>query len=180
MQFLKRGTTAALITGLAVLALPLAEGAGPPNEYALKSVFLYNFCHFIEWPQSAFTGPDDPLVIGVVGDDPFGGLLTEAIQGESYHSHPIKVEHYRSAKDIRRCHILFVPRSESGHLEQILAALNSNSVVTVGETDDFLARGGMIALPTDRNRIRLRMAPSTLRSANLTVSSKLLRVADLD
>ena len=82
MQFLKKGTAAALITCLAVLALPLAEGAGPPNEYALKSVFLYNFCHFIEWPQSAFTGPDDPLVIGVVGEDPFGGLLNEAIQGE--------------------------------------------------------------------------------------------------
>jgi hypothetical protein len=74
--------------------------------------------------------------------------------------------------------MLFVPRSESSHIEQILAAVGKG-VVTVGETDDFLDRGGMISLPTDRNRVRLRIAPSTLRAANLTVSSKLLRVADV-
>ena len=164
---------------LAVLCLPLAEGAGPPNEYALKSVFLYNFCHFIDWPQSAFSGPDDPLVIGVVGDDPFGNLLSEAVRGESYRTHPIKVEHYRSVKDIRKCHMLFIPRSENGHLEQILAAISVEGVLTVGETDDFIDRGGMITLPTDRNRVHLRMSQSALRAANLNVSSKLLRVADL-
>ena len=179
MQFLRRGKAAALIACLAVLCLPLAGAAGPPNEYAVKSVFLYNFCHFIDWPQAAFAGPDDPLIIGVVGDDPFGNLLAEAVRGESYRTHPIKVEHYRNAKDIRKCHMLFVPRSEMAHLDQILAAISVEGVVTVGETDDFLDRGGMITLPTDRNRVRLRMSPSALRAANLIVSSKLLRVADL-
>ena len=170
---------AAATTCVALLALPLAQAAGPPNEYALKSVFLYNFCHFIEWPEAAFSSPTDPLIIGVVGEDPFGKLLTEAVEGEAYHNRPIKIEHYRSVKDIRHCQLLFVPRSENSHLEQILAAVGGSSVVTVGETDDFLDRGGMITLPVDRNRVRLRIAPSTLRAANLTVSSKLLRVADV-
>lgn len=170
---------AAATTCVALLALPLSQAAGPPNEYALKSVFLYNFCHFIEWPESAFSSPTDPLIIGVVGEDPFGKLLTEAVEGEKYHNRPIKIEHYRSARDIRRCHLLFVTRSETPHLEQILAAIGVEGVVTVGETDDFLDRGGMITLPIDRNRVRLRIAPSTLRAANLSVSSKLLRVADV-
>ena len=179
MHFLRRGRSAALLSCLAILSLPLLEAAGPPNEYAVKSVFLYNFCHFIDWPESAFSGSNDPLVIGVVGEDPFGSLLTEAVRGESYRSHPIKVEHYRSVKDIRKCQMLFVPRTEMPHLEQILSAISVEGVVTVGETDDFLDRGGMITLTTDRNRVHLRMSPSALRSANLTVSSKLLRVADL-
>src|SRR3954453_16280369 len=102
MQFLKRGTAAAFALCFALLRLPSLDGAGPPNEYAVRSVFLYNFCHFIEWPQSAFTAPDDPLVIAIIGDDPFGGLLAEAVRGESYHSHPIRIEHYRSAKEIHR------------------------------------------------------------------------------
>jgi hypothetical protein len=178
MDFLKGLRTAAATTCVALLALPL-QAAGTPNEYALKSVFLYNFCHFIEWPDSAFTSPNDPLIIGVIGDDPFGHLLTEAVEGETYHNRPIKIEHYRSPKEVRHCHLLFVPRSENSHLDQILAAVGGSSVVTVGETDDFLDRGGMITLPVDRNRVRLRIAPSPLRAANLSVSSKLLRVADV-
>lgn len=150
-----------------------------PNEYALKSVFLYNFCHFIEWPDSAFSSPNEPLIIGVVGEDPFGNLLKEAVEGETYHDRPIRIEHYRGPRDIRHCHLLFIARSEAGRMESILEAVSNKSVVTVGETEDFLERGGMIALPAERNRVRLRINPAALRAASLDVSSKLLRVADL-
>ena len=149
------------------------------NEYALKSVFLYNFCHFIEWPDSAFNSPNEPLIIGIVGEDPFGTLLKEAVEGETYHNRPIRIEHYRGPRDIKHCHLLFVGRSEAARLDTILAAVSDKSVVTVGETEDFLERGGMIALPAERNRVRLRINPTALRAASLEVSSKLLRVADV-
>ncbi|HEX8077122.1 MAG TPA: YfiR family protein, partial [Chthoniobacterales bacterium] len=157
-----------------------APPVAPPNEYALKSVFLYNFCHFIEWPESAFTSPDAPLVIGIFGDDPFGSLLKEAVEGETYHNRPIVIEHYRSPKEIKHCHLLFIGRAEGGRLDAVLGAVASQSVLTVGETEDFLDRGGMIALPADRNRVRLRVKPSAMRAARLSVSSKLLRVADVE
>jgi hypothetical protein len=165
----------AMLSGL-VQAAPVA----PPNEYALKSVFLYNFCHFIDWPESSFTSPNEPLIIGIVGEDPFGSLLKEAVEGETYHNRPIVIEHYHGPRDIKHCHLLFVGRTEASRVDAILAAVNSKSVVTVGETEDFLDHGGMIALPADKNRVRLRIRPATMRAANLSVSSKLLRVADID
>jgi hypothetical protein len=172
-----------LVTVTAVLALvsaPLrAAPVAPPNEYALKSVFLYNFCRFIEWPNSAFSSPNEPLIIGIVGEDPFGALLKNAVEGETYHGRPIQIEHYRGPKDIKHCHLLFVGRGESTRLDAILEAVVSKSVLTVGETEDFLEHGGMIALPAERNRVRLRVNTSALRSASLDVSSKLLRVADI-
>ena len=152
---------------------------GPANEYALKSVFLYNFCHFIEWPGSAFSSPNEPLIIGIVGEDPFGSLLSEAIEGETYRGRPIQIAYFHSAREIKHCHLLFIGRAEEGKLDAILAMVAGKSVVTVGETDDFLARGGMIALPAERNRVRLRINPTPLRAASLEVSSKLLRVADV-
>lgn len=180
MELLKR-TPLRIATALVALAgSPLwAQSPAPPNEYALKSVFLYNFCHFIEWPEAAFTSPKDPLVIGVVGEDPFGTFLKEAVEGETYHGRPIKIEHYRSAREIKHCHLLFIGRSETAQLNSILGVVSGKSVVTVGETDDFLDRGGMIALPAERNRVRLRMNPKMLREASLEVSSKLLRLADV-
>lgn len=162
-----------------LLNAPLTAAPASPNEYALKSVFLYNFCRFIDWPSYAFASPNEPLIIGVVGEDPFGPLLQEAVGGETYHNRPIQIVHFRGPKDIRHCHLLFVSRSASDHLEAILAAVAGKNVVTVGETEDFLDRGGMIALTAERNRVRLRINPTALRATNLDVSSKLLRVADV-
>ncbi len=152
--------------------------AAPPSEYALKSVFLYNFCRFIDWPATAFSSPSEPLIIGIVGQDPFGPLLEEAIAGETYHGRPIRIEHYRNAREIKHCQLLFVSRSAAADVANILAAVAGKNVVTIGETEGFIDKGGMIALTADQNRVRLRINPATLRSANVEVSSKLLRVAE--
>ena len=151
----------------------------PKGEYALKAVFLYNFCRFIEWPKSAFTSPNDPIIIGVIGEDPFGSLLNETVQGETSRGRAIRVQHFAKPDAIAKCHLLFVSHSEAARTEKILSAVRGKSVVTVGETDAFIDRGGMIALTTDKSRVRLHINPSLLRAASLDVSSKLLRVAEV-
>lgn len=123
----------ALLAAAALIAAPTpAASPAEPSEYALKAVFLYNFCRFMEWPEASFSSPDEPLTIGVVGGDPFGSLLNEAVQGETYHGRPIRIEHYRSARDIRRCQILFVATTEANRVREILGAVNSESTLTVG------------------------------------------------
>jgi YfiR/HmsC-like len=74
---------------------------------------------------------------------------------------------------------LFVSQPEESRLDKILGAVRDKSIVTVGETDAFLDRGGMIALTAENNRVRLHINPSLLRAASLDVSSKLLRVAEV-
>jgi hypothetical protein len=182
MAFLSRTKIAAGAALLAVLVLPASAQSPPPEgktEYALKAVFLLNFCRFIEWPKSAFSSPSEPITIGIIGEDPFGPLLNEAVQGETQHGRAIKVEHYRRPDQIGHCHLLFVSRSETARLDAILAAVSGKSIVTVGETDVFLDRGGMIALTADRSRVRLHINPEMLRAASLDVSSKLLRIAEI-
>ena len=181
MAFLKTTAiaTATLIATLlprAAVAQPQAE---PKGEYALKAVFLYNFCRFIEWPKSAFASPNEPIIIGVIGEDPFGPLLKQAVQGETSRGRAIQIAHYSKLEAIGHCHLLFVSHSEAGRTEKILSSVSGKSIVTVGETDAFLDRGGMIALTADKNRVRLHINPSLLRAASLDVSSKLLRVAEV-
>lgn len=178
MELLRR-TTLTIATLLLAACVASFAASGAPNEYALKSVFLYNFCRFIDWPDSAFSGPNDPLIIGVIGDDPFGQLLDEAVAGESYHGRAIRIEHYRSPREISRCQLLFISASENAHLPEILSVVAGKSIVTVGESENFIERGGMIALVADRNRVRLLINPAALRAARLDASSKLLRVAEI-
>jgi hypothetical protein len=172
-----RSIVAALL--LAAVGSASTATAAVPNEYALKSVFLYNFCRFIDWPEIAFDSPSEALVIGVLGDDPFGAMLVEAVQGERFHGRPIQIEYYRSPREVGRCHLLFVTGGETARMNEVLAATAGKSIVTVGESEVFMQRGGMIALAADRNRVRLLINPDALRAAKLDVSSKLLRVAEI-
>ena len=149
------------------------------QEGAVKAVFLFNFAQFVEWPPEAFPSPTSPMVIGVLGDDPFGPLLDEAVNREVVKHHELVVQRFRRVEEIRTCHILFISRSEVKSLEGILAKLNGRAILTVGDSDEFAVRGGMIRFLTADNRVRMRINLKAAKAAGLTVSSNLLRAAEI-
>jgi hypothetical protein len=155
-----------------------AQSSASP-EYQLKAVFLFNFAQFVEWPATAFPGPDTPLVIGVLGKDPFGSYLDETVRGETVNGRPLVVRRYRGVEEIGACHILFVSRQEEGRLQGVLDSLRGRSILTVSDAERFSTRGGMIRFITDHNRIRLRINLEAAQAAHLTLSSKLLRPAQI-
>jgi hypothetical protein len=148
-------------------------------EYQVKAVFLFNFAQFVEWPAGAFADSAAPLVIGVLGEDPFGPYLDETVRGETIDGRPLAVRRYRTVSEVDDCHILFVQRNELDHLKPLLQLLRGRSVLTVSDGEDFALRGGMIRFLTDRSRIRLRINLEAAREAGLTLSSKLLRPAEI-
>jgi YfiR/HmsC-like len=165
-------------------ALLLIEGDLPAQvdsskEYRVKAVFVYNFAHFIAWPPNAFSTANAPIVIGVLGDEPFASDLDQLVRGETANNHPLVVQRYQEIGQIKTCHILFVSRSVTKQLEEILANLRSRSVLTVGDSENFAQRGGMIRLVTENNKIRFRVNVEAAKAANLTISSKLLRAAEI-
>ena len=164
---------------LVLLACGLAGAAAPVSEYQLKAVFLFNFAHFVEWPPGAVPRDNAPFVIGVLGKDPFGASLDEVLRGENVNQHPLAVERYHNPGEIGDCQILFIPAAEIGHLEAILTALKGKSTLTVTDADSPVVRGVIIALVKRENRIRLRIDLQAAKAGNLTISSKLLRPAEI-
>jgi hypothetical protein len=177
----------AFLTAITALmsSLLLVQGQSPrTSEYQLKAVFLFNFMQFVDWPPSAPQDsqppqPPPPLLIGVLGDDPFGTFLDETVRGERVGARPIQVRRYRRIADIEACNILFISRSESEQVPEILSLLKNRPVLTVSDGDEFASQGGMIQFFTDKNRIRIRINLDAAEAANLTISSKLLRVAEV-
>jgi YfiR/HmsC-like len=172
------GLAAAAAAGRAPAQAPGQTAAAPP-EYQVKAVFLFHFAQFVTWPGRAFTDSAAPLVIGILGDDPFGPYLDEAVRGEAVEGHPLTVRRFSRLEEIAGCHILFVPRGEMGRLREVLQTLQGHSVLTVSDAEGFTSGGGMIRFLTDRSRIRLRINLEAARSADLTLSSKLLRPAEI-
>jgi hypothetical protein len=169
-----------LVWALAGAAAPAdAQAQSTTPEYQLKAVFLFNFAQFVEWPASAFSKPDTPLAICVLGEDPFGSYLDETVRGEKVSNRPLTIRRYSSIEGIASCHILFVSRGELNRLPQVLDSLKGHSVLTVSDAEGFAMRGGMIRFMTENNRIRLRINLEAAKAASLTISSKLLRPAQI-
>ena len=169
-----------VVCGLLLLgALRVSAQTTPSREYQVKAVFLFNFAQFVEWPPAAFASANSPIVIGVLGENPFGAYLDETVRDEKVNNRPLEVQHYRHVEEIKTCHILFISASETDKYEQILARLQERSILTVGETDGFATRGGMIRFLTEQNRIRLRVNVGAAKAAGLTISSQLLRAAKI-
>jgi hypothetical protein len=159
--------------------LKLSAQTLPSKEYQVKAVFLFNFAQFVEWPTNAFSDAHSPLVIGVLGDDPFGNFLDETVRGETVDNHPLVVRRYRHVDEINECHILFVSQSESKQLKEIFSKLNGRAILTVGDFEDFAKDGGIIRFLNENNKIRFRINLDSAKAANLTISSKLLRLAEI-
>jgi len=98
MEVLTRPLSGLPCSALAVLALVRGVGAiESATEYQVKAVFLYNFSHFVEWPPEAFTTPTEPFVIGILGSDPFGARMDEAVHGELINQHPMVIRRFSTA-----------------------------------------------------------------------------------
>jgi hypothetical protein len=168
---------------LAILSLArtLAAPAPPSREYETKAVLLLNLARFVEWPDSAFKASDSPLVIGILGQDPFGSTLDEAVAGEQVNGRKIVIERLPRGGVIRPCHLLFVCNNERPRVERTLAALKGQPVLTVSELEGFATSlGGMIRIYTNaQNKVRLQVDLQAARAEKLRVSSKLLQVAEV-
>jgi len=164
---------------LGALLLVSTMGAAAPSEYQVKAVFLFNFSRFIEWPRESFSSTNAPFVVGIFGHDPFGSELDEVVKGETVDGHPLVVKRVQSAADAAACQILFIHQSEDKRLAEAVAAVGSQSTLTVSDLPGSLQRGVMIRLVTQDGRIRMRIDVEAARAARLTISSNLLRSAQV-
>jgi hypothetical protein len=126
--------------------LPLLERWKGDNYHRHASAtYLYQFSHYVQWPSETFTGADAPLVIGVLGPDPFGGVLDEIARTKQVEGHPIVVTHVATMAEYRPCHILFI--SVLADPVQIVAALEKLRNLSL--VDSMLSRRNLCATASE-------------------------------
>jgi hypothetical protein len=168
----------ALAAGLLFCAIAAAQ-SDQPSEYEVKAAFLFNFTRFVEWPDGSFNDPHAPIVIGIIGDDPFGDSLLRIISGQKVQGRAIVIAKYRRGDDLRRCHVLFISASERQHSVQILASLRDAGVLTVSDIDGFAAAGGIMQFVMQESHVRFLVNLDAATQSKLRVSAKLLALAQV-
>ena len=174
-------TTAVAVLAIfvAALASPAAAQEEPAQEYEIKAAFLYNFTKFVQWPPEAF--PDDraPIVLAVLGPDPFGSILDDIVKGREVGGRPLIVKHFDRSVELPRCHVLFVSAQNAIDFARQARTAASRHILTVGETEAFAETGGIIQFVTHDRKVRFRINPMAAKESGLNISSRLLNLAEV-
>lgn len=150
--------------------------ASVTTEYRSKANFLGSFASFVDWPAQSFTSSSAPIDVCVFGDFQFGTALAESLRGQ-ISSHKVEIRWIRKDQDTHNCHVLFVSRSEEKRYSRVLQSVHNAAVLTVGETPEFLAAGGMITLWFDRDVLRFDVNLPVVNESHLKINSRLLLLA---
>jgi YfiR/HmsC-like len=153
-----------------------AQASGPALEDQVKAAFLYNFAKFVDWPEERALPPDRAFVIGVLGDSSVLSAL-KALEGQRVRGRPVEVRQFVRVADAD-CQLLFVDASQTDAFARGADKLRARPILTVGETDEFLLAGGAITLVRVNGNIRYRVNTRPAEAVRLTISSKLLKLAD--
>ncbi len=162
---------------LFIFACVFPVQAQAPSRAQLEAAYLYKFLPYVEWPSQSFESADGPFVICILGTDPFGRALDDLVEGEKVKGRPIEIRRLSSLSRVGKCQVLFIGASESGRLPGILDKLRHRSILTVSELPDFARSGGMIGLVNQNNKIRFQINLDAAKQAEITISSKLMQLA---
>lgn len=172
---------ALLLAAVFAAAFPPGEARAQeprPTAAEVRAVFLLNFTKFVEWPPEVFVGTAAPVVIGVLGPDPFGAVLDGAVAGETVGGRPLAVKRFAGLEDLGPCQVLYISGAAAGGLPRLLERLNGSPVLTVGEEGRrFTARGGMIGFLLEQDEVHFNINQKAAEAAGLKVSSRLLRLS---
>jgi hypothetical protein len=164
---------------IALGVMPSVAQQPTAKTQQLKAVFLLRLAQFIEWPADAFAAPQSPLVIGVLGENPFGEALQLAVSGETARGRKIELRTFTHVQLVSGCHVLYISEGQSDRIEAITRALRGRAVLTVSDADSILRQGGMVRFLTDGDKVNLRIDLAAVKSERLTVDARLLRIAEV-
>jgi hypothetical protein len=149
-----------------------------PSEYALKAAFLYNFSKFVDWPDEAFVDDQSPIILCILGKDPFGDIL-KSIEGRTVKGRRLTIRRSKEIEYLEQCHILYISGSQERDLTQIFERLTDWHVLTVSDMESFAQRGGIIGLLTEKDKIHFEINVKAAKRSGVKISSKLLNLAHI-
>lgn len=155
---------------------PASAQAGTPSlEYRVKAAYLLNFTRYVDWP------PPPPqaasLDICVLGQDPFGVVLDQAIEGRRSHGRPLFLRRLQTEEEARSCHLVFLTDEAWTRRRELVTNLTSRGILTVGNSDQFVRSGGVIAFVISNETVRFVVNLNAMERSGLRISSRMLSLA---
>lgn len=151
--------------------------SSPLSKDQIKAAFLFNFAAFARWPDTLFINTNSPLRYCVKNAPEVAATLKQLVAGETLEGRPLALSVIQQHEQAKGCHLLYV--GETTNIDNQLRQYQQNGLLLVGNSEQFINQGGLIALVTKRRRIHPLINLTALDASPLRLSSKLLRLATL-
>ena len=168
-----RWRTLALLAALAALALPPAS-TQERDERTVRVAYLYSLIKFVDWPT-----PQNDLLIGYVGSQATGETLLKSLDGRKSDARTLHVVLSPSDDMLEKCEIVYFGDATPENIRKTLAKVDGRPVLTLGETDSFPRRGGMIGLVKDEDHIEIVVNLQSAQRSGVKISSRVLNLATI-
>lgn len=150
-----------------------------PKEYEIKAAFIYRLTQFMEWPTNQFRSSQEPFLLCIAGQDPFGETIDIVLKDQKIGARRIRIlrQSEPAAGTHTNCHLLFLGANLAGETEKIISGLKTNAVLTIGEGDDFTKKGGHVRLYLQENKLRFEVNVAALERSGLKLHSQVMKLA---
>ncbi len=170
LAYCSRKTSIVLLCFLSIQA----QATESASEKQLKTIYLYNFSRFVQWPKPKTE--TKYFNICTYPGNPFGDILYQLEARKIQHQN-IKIIELEYLHSIQLCHIVFIDALSDIHLEKVNLIAKKYYVLTVSDQDDFAVKEGMIQLFVDKDKIRFNLNFDSSQAAFLKIDSKLIKLA---
>jgi len=167
------GSSAALAGGPS----EVRSGSTEEREYPVKAAFLLHFIRYTTWPKASFADDSSPIVVTVVGKDPFGEVLESTFRDEEAHGRKIRVARSQAVPAELGGHVVFCAELSKVQREEVLAKCAKRPLLVVGETRDFALEGASINFYLQDKKTRFEINPDAVAAAGLELSPAVLKLA---
>jgi len=144
----------------------------------MQALYLYNFAKFIDWPEKVFASRQAPIRLCIYGEKPNDVRQSATtLEGKQIHGRELAVRRNATLAELHDCQIVFIPGSEKRWLPEVLRLAHAACALTVSDMDDFVDAGGGVGLLVVDRQLRFEFNLDATQTAQLKVSSQLLKLA---
>lgn len=142
-----------------------------------QSVFIYNFCKYIQWPSGFNEGE---FVIGTLGSGELNYTLEKmAEMKKEINGQPIRIEHFNTIKEYKNCHIIFLAEAHNDQFEELYKKIGTKPTILITESEGYGEKGATINFVELEGKIKFELNEKEANKKRLKIASQLKALAIL-
>lgn len=143
----------------------------------LKSIYVYNFTKYLDWPSESKKGE---FIIGVFANQELYLDFLKLCDNKKVGLQKITIKQITTIEEAASCQIVFIPRKESSKITGINETTKNLPVLVVSEKDGWIKKGSSINIfidDDDDNKTKFELNKRMLEMKGIKVGNALIPMA---
>jgi len=152
------------------------QAAEPVALDKLKAAYLLKIPNYVQWDPGYFSSKKDSFRFCFLGNSPLYTLAAKEFSKRTTRGRKIQVKEIYQSHQMKECEVVHFGDLNPKALESYFNNGMGESILTTGESQNFLHHGGILRFYQIEGKLRFEINLKAARKANLEFSARLLRL----